>query len=162
MAIGGELRRNSGTELKLYLGCTGSTVLESCSACGVIRNYAIHTRECRIVHAGFMPLAISNSLSSSILMCFFVPGFVMPYDPNGIELDVPSDTEQNVSSVTKLDVLSRLKFSSLTGPIFHFLYNLPHRTQDGPSPRELLGPFDINLSKLKWEKEKQELHVDKS
>ena len=74
----------------------------------------------------------------------------------------PLTSEQNVSSVTKLDVLSRLKFSSLTWPIFHFLYNLPHRTQDGPSPRELLGPFHINLSKLKWEKEKQELYVDKS
>ena len=25
MAMGGGIRRNSGTELKLYLGCTGST-----------------------------------------------------------------------------------------------------------------------------------------
>ena len=27
MAMGGGIRRNSGTELKLYLGCTGSTSL---------------------------------------------------------------------------------------------------------------------------------------
>ena len=247
-------------------------VLETCCACGVIRNYAIHTGECRIVHAGFMPLRICNSPSSSILTCFFVPGFVMLYDPNGIEPkvpydtkenvpsdtkenvpsdtkenvpsdtkenvpsdtkenvpsdtkenvpsdtkenvpsdtkenvpsdtkenvpsdtkenvpsdtkenvpsdtkengpsdtkeNVPSDTKENVPSDTKLDVFSALKFyaSIFTWPIFHLFPGLhlllPNRTQHDQSPSELLGPSHINLAKLSWEKEKQELPIDKS